>query len=421
YLGQEIVKICVTKESDIFQARGNSPQSNVFVIRKDLLCSHSRTLNALLDSHMERKVLVEVFSIIELKKEALRLYNARDTNPLLQETAVPAGYVPAWMQYARDYEEEASSLPSDMETNNSTPGNILTLPHEHAAIFGIFVHWLYTGKLAIKKTSIEVEWKHTCLLIYALAERLDIPLLRRKCYQRIVDRCVDAASLPNPEMVGTLLHECFSNSKIRRYFVCVFAHAVKSKTILGYDNITLDIYPVFATEVAKEVLRRLREDSNLSPPAKDEIQQDDSDSDVDSDDWTSGTDYDMGFSDDEDTDSSNSKTSEALEVAQASVSDGSVLGSSVVEPTEEGDQPGDINDGSEVKDEDEEGETMGTTNDTNLKAIRASEPAIRKKELKRKSIWDLADSDETDSDKENHKRGRSLPQVNDLDVEDVGV
>ena len=225
----------------------------------------------MLDLSLEKKALAEVLRGIELSKEDVHLFDDRDSNPLLQQTDVPSGYVPAWIQFARNYREQAINPTSNIQSENSHQDKILTLHQEHPETFAIFVHWLYTGKLAIKKSSVDLEWRHACLLVYALAERLDVPVLRRKCYHKVIERRIDAASLPDIEIVGTLLDECFPWSKLRRYFVCLFAHAVISKSISEHDSKTLDVYPTFAQEVANEIMKRLRKDYSTLPFSTDEF------------------------------------------------------------------------------------------------------------------------------------------------------
>lgn len=369
----------------------------------------------MLDLPLEKKALMEVLSDIELRKEDIYLFDDRDSNPLLQQTDIPSGYVPAWIQYARNYREQALNTASNIQPENSHQDKVLTLRQEHPETFAIFVHWLYTGKLAIKKSSVELEWRHACLLVYALAERLDVPILRRKCYHKVIERCTDAASLPEIEMVRTLLDECFPWSNLRRYFVCLFAHAVISKSISEHDGKTLDAYPTFAQEVANEIMKRLRKDYSTLPFSTDEFQRCDTDPDVESDEWSSGTDsdYDMKMSDDEDRDSMFSDTPEPMEALTRSASE-ELVPDSFPKLMENGLPIGNIASGGDIEQDDglKEGQVIvDVTKDSNSEAASSYKPVVRKKVLKRKSAENM------ESDKENRERGHPMSEIIDLENE----
>ena len=73
--------------------------------------------------------------------------------------------------------------------------------------------------------------EHACVIVYALSERLDIPLLRHECYHEIRESYDNTLKLPDAETVATAVGDCSAGSMLRRYFVALFAHAVISQVV----------------------------------------------------------------------------------------------------------------------------------------------------------------------------------------------
>ncbi|MCJ1227614.1 hypothetical protein MMC12_004270 [Toensbergia leucococca] len=210
-----------------------------------------------------------------------------------------------WITCAEQYREELQHQPEEMLTEDSQSNNTITLPAERPYIFTIFVHWLYTHELITTNNCVELDMEDICISVYALAERLDVPLLRQECYCKIREWYKPPSKLPNAEAVCTVINECSDTSMLRKYFVRLFAHAVISQSIDEKDNPALDLYPEFSAEVANEIMLRLRAGGQTHSPYGDEnFESDDSDSDFMSLESESMTDSDcaMDTSDDEDLD-----------------------------------------------------------------------------------------------------------------------
>ena len=268
--------------------------SNHFVIHRQLLCFQSRFFNANLNRYLDGKLLADIVTEVEGAKEENEYFDSRECNPLLQEKDVPPGYVPTWVMYARSYRDSNEAESEDtLEEGLEANDDAIVLPTECAQIFTLFVHWLYTGELKTIDHGIDLESDHICVLLYALAERMDVPHLRRACYRELRES-YKSSQLPNQDVIGAVVDECSLESRLRAYFVRLFAHAVVSQKIDERGNNIIDEYTGFADDVAKKVLQCLRLHLvSLVPFKIEQFDDDQSDLDFEEDsDWSS--EYDSG-------------------------------------------------------------------------------------------------------------------------------
>ncbi|MCJ1354510.1 MAG: rRNA-processing protein bfr2 [Icmadophila ericetorum] len=322
YFGQETIKIVTRKSQDKTKLRTRYP--NIFVIHQRLLCLQSRFFNTKLDRYLERKALADVITQVEATKEENVLLDSRECNPLLQEKGVPLGYVPSWVEYARSYRKSAELEPEQALVEGPQADNTIVLPDEDPRVFALFVHWLYAQDLKTDSEDIKLDSDHVCILLYALAERLDVPRLRQACYSELRES-YRSSKLPTQEVIGALVEQCSLGSKLRAYFVRLFTHAVVSQTIDERGNAMIDEYFEFSNDVARKVLECLRLHlANFIPYKIEDLDNDESDYDLDdlSDDrWTeSGSEVDshcmMSISNDGETDSLFTEAIEETEVQE---------------------------------------------------------------------------------------------------------
>ncbi|MCJ1354508.1 MAG: hypothetical protein MMC33_004497 [Icmadophila ericetorum] len=283
-------------------ADGNPTCLSPFVVHQRLLCLQSRWFNSKLRRPQDEDILAEVVAFVEQHQNVEDLFDIRESNPILQQEDVPSGYIPSWMAYARNYREQLKNLPLD-DTNENYKERVFSLPKEAPYPFGLLIHFLYLQKLITFDQCHSEDFM--CTLQYALAERLEVPLLRQQCYSNIRERYRSPSSLPKPDIVELLVGQCSPQSQIWRFFVLQFAHAIISKTIDEDNNAVLNLHPTVSTDVAREIMSQIQGGQESKPPYKEDFNVDDSDSDFDASGYGSGPDSDdmVDISDDEETDS----------------------------------------------------------------------------------------------------------------------
>ena len=209
----------------------------------------------------------------------------------------PPGYVPSWITWGERLWTEAESQNNELSIDSSRLDDIISLPTERPEVFSIFIQWLYTQKLVVDNLS-SISREHACVVVYALSERLDIPLLRHECYHEIRESYNNILKLPDTKTVATAMSDCSAGSMLRRYFIALFAHAVMSQVVNESKNTVLDDCPQFATEVAHEIMSCLRAGEENKPPYENgSFDVDDSDSDFESDTDSSESESDCVMSD----------------------------------------------------------------------------------------------------------------------------
>lgn len=280
-LGSEVVKIeCRYPELDendrLMATAWARRLSRVFTLHKSLLCRYSRYFKEILGRPDDEAILADALMEIERREE-----------PYLTYEGGPAGYVPSHVTFVEDYRRQAREPSPPAEANQQHLEDVLIQTNEFTHHFGIFVHWLYTGELELDDIWTRESDAVVCARIYGLAERLDVPGLRHACYDTLRDLYNDADALPdtlpNEKVIEVIINNCTPTSLLRKYMVAKIAHEVIAGTKESKElcDPLLDLDKCFATEVALEVMNRLRSGEGSTPPNKDEQYEiEDSDSDV---------------------------------------------------------------------------------------------------------------------------------------------
>ena len=253
-------------------------------------------------------MLLEALKNIEKGTGSKEFYMGREGNSLLEHEEVPSGYVPSWMAFLEQYRKEAQEPLEDTLDKGPDLETSVELPEEHPRIFRLFVHWLYTGRLV----TTDVGLSKPCIYasLYGLAERLDVPELRHKCYSEFQETYHSDSDLPGDDLVGIVVNECSSKCALRIYLVQLFAHAIIKKSTTDTDNARLQNYPSFYDDIARKITQRLLAHEESRHPY--EIKKsDESDYEVDTESVTPTSEGDSDFemdhvmeiSDDEEDDS----------------------------------------------------------------------------------------------------------------------
>jgi hypothetical protein len=194
---------------------------------------------------------------------------------------VPAEYVPS---FATVLSQCPQDTPPGMRQDPSDPQSeeVIELPNERSRIFNVFIHWLYTGQLPSNVRGFSMA---NLVEVYALAERLQVPLLRRQCYRKIYEFYQTNDSVPEPAEARIVMDSCLETSLLRKFYVSKAAYAVikNGKEQEEAINNLLDPHPDFAREVSGEIMSRLRaDDVGFNPIMDSDYESDDSDSDFES-------------------------------------------------------------------------------------------------------------------------------------------
>jgi hypothetical protein len=104
---------------------------------------------------------------------------------------------------------------------------VYELLDEQACTIKIFVHCLHTQQLLPFKAKDVFE--NTLAEIYVLAERLDVPLLRQQCHEKILQSYQDKKNLPTATAAQAVVEQTSGTSTLRKYFAGLFADAVINK------------------------------------------------------------------------------------------------------------------------------------------------------------------------------------------------
>jgi hypothetical protein len=191
----------------------------------------------------------------------------------------PAGYILPFAALAEELRVAAADETGHGDVKATRTEEVYELLDEQACIFNIFVHWLYTQQLPPFKA--KDSFGNTLAKISGLAERLDVPLLRQQCYEKICQLYREEKHFPTITTAQVIAEQTSETSMLRKYVVGLFAHAVINKSEKETVNEVLDSCPDFAREVAADVLSRLRDDVNLDPREDLDYTTDDDDSDSD--------------------------------------------------------------------------------------------------------------------------------------------
>jgi hypothetical protein len=244
------------------------PHAGSFTVHKQLLARFSGHFRTLFGDFIDRKILYEVVNEIVTSEGTSRLECSEEP---------PAGYILSSAVLAEELRKAATDETGHGDVKATLAEEVYELLDEQACIFNIFVHWLYTHQLLPFKAKDFFE--NTLAEIYVLTERLDVPLLRQQCYEKIRQRYQDKKHLPTATAAHVVVEQTSQTSMLRKYFVGLFAHAVINKFEKEAVNEVLDSYPDFAREVSADVLSRLRDDVNMDPREDLYYATDDSDSD----------------------------------------------------------------------------------------------------------------------------------------------
>ena len=244
------------------------PRAGAFTVHKQLLALFSGHFRTLFGDFLDRQILCEVVS---------ETIASEGTSLLECSEELLAGYIPSSAALAEELRKVAADETGHGDVKATRAEEVYELLDEQACIFNIFVHWLYTQQLLPFKAKDFFE--NTLAEIYVLAERLDVPLLRQQCYEKIRQRYQDKKHLPTATAVQVVFEQTSETSMLRKYFVGLFAHAVINKFEKEAVNEVLDSYPDFACEVSADVLSRLRDDVDIDPREDLCYAIDDSDSD----------------------------------------------------------------------------------------------------------------------------------------------
>ena len=189
----------------------------------------------------------------------------------------PGGYILSSAVLAEELRAAAADETGHGDVKATRTEEVYELLDEQACIFNIFVHWLYTQQLPPFKA--KDFFGDTLAKIYGLAERLDVPLLRQQCYEKIYQRYRDKKHFPTTTTAQVVVEQTSETSMLRKYVVGLFAHAVINKFEKEAINEVLDSCPDFTREVSADILSRLRNDANMDPREDLDYATDDSDSD----------------------------------------------------------------------------------------------------------------------------------------------
>jgi len=270
HLGRQTVQIVVNADDD-----KNWPRSGDFTVHKLLLARYSRDFNAKFHNLMDREILSEIVMDLETHKIFPSGFDRSD---------VPVEYMPSFAKVLSQCPQDAAPE-TGQDSSHAQSEEVIELPGERSRIFSVFIHWLYTRELPSRARGFSVNSTANLAAVYALAERLQVPLLRRQCYHKIYELYQTNNSVPEPAEARIVMDNSLEASLLRKFYVSKTAHAViknlkQQKEAIGD---VLVAHPDFAREVSDEVMSRLRADKKSINPITDSAYEiDDSDSDFES-------------------------------------------------------------------------------------------------------------------------------------------
>ena len=270
HLGQQTVKIVVNADDD-----KNWPRSGYFTVHKLLLARYSRDFNARFHNLMDREILSEI--VVDLEKHQIFPGG-------FDRSDAPAEYMPSFATVLSQCPQDAAPG-TGQDPSGAQSEEVIELLGEPSRIFSVFIHWLYTQELPSKTRGFSVDSTANLAAVYALAERLQVPLLRRQCYRKIYELYRTYNSVPEPAEARIVMDNNLETSLLRKFYVSKAAHAVIKNLKEQKEAISdvLDDHPDFAREVSDEIMSRLRADEKSINPINDSAyESDDSDSDFES-------------------------------------------------------------------------------------------------------------------------------------------
>jgi hypothetical protein len=224
---------------------------------------------------MDREILSEI--VMDLEKHQIFPGG-------FDRSDAPAEYMPSFATVLSQCPQDAA--PGTEQDSSGAPSEeVIELLGEPSRIFSVFIHWLYTQELPSETRGFSVESTASLAAVYALAERLQVPLLRRQCYRKIYELYQTYNSVPEPAEARIVMNINLETSLLRKFYVGKAAHAVIKNLKEQKEAISdvLDTHPDFAREVSDEIMSRLRADEKSINPIKDSAYEtDDSDSDFES-------------------------------------------------------------------------------------------------------------------------------------------
>jgi BTB/POZ domain len=270
HLGRQTVEIVVNTDDD-----KNWPRSGHFTIHKLLLARYSRYFNDKFHNLMDREILSEIVMDLETHQTFPGGFDRSDA---------PVEYIPSFATVLRQCPQDAApGIRPD--SSDAQSEEVIELPGERSRIFRVFIHWLYTQELPSKARGFSVDSTTNLATLYALAERLQVPLLRRQCYRKIYELYQTYNSVPEPAEALIVMDNSLKTSLLRKFYVSKAAHAVIKNTKEQKEAVgdVLIAHPNFAREVSDEIMSRLRADDKSTNPIMDSTYEtDDSDSDFES-------------------------------------------------------------------------------------------------------------------------------------------
>jgi hypothetical protein len=270
HLGQQTVKIVVNADDD-----KSWPRSGYFTVHKLLLARYSRNFNARFYNLMDREILSEI--VIDLEKH-------QNFPGGFDRSDAPAEYMPSFATVLSQCPQDATPG-TGQDSSGAQSEEVIELLGESSRIFSVFIHWLYTQELPSKTRGFSVDSTASLAAVYALAERLQVPLLRRQCYRKIYELYQTYNSVPKPAEARIVMDNNLKTSLLRKFYVGKAAHAV-IKNLKEQDEGICDVLVAhrdFAREVSDEIMSRFRADEKSIDPIKDSAYEvDDSDSDFES-------------------------------------------------------------------------------------------------------------------------------------------
>ena len=114
-------------------------------------------------------------------------------------------------------------------------------------VLSIFIYWVYTQELVLGDYRPGPLQNKLCVFVYALAEKLSTPVLRRECYCFIREHCRALSSYPGLALLQIVVERCSAHCMLRKYFVPRFAHCVTKGRI--HKKSLSNISPEFSVEV----------------------------------------------------------------------------------------------------------------------------------------------------------------------------
>ena len=139
-----------------------------------MLTCFSRHFSTKFDNFVEREILREIL------REALDYCIVSDDLQLKSSEKPPNGYIPSWAGFFESGSDEVEPAIEPETVVDVRAESSVEILGERWQIFGIFVHWLYMQSLpASPSPYFSLESATSLSKLYALAERLDVPISRK--------------------------------------------------------------------------------------------------------------------------------------------------------------------------------------------------------------------------------------------------